>query len=98
MCAFFNVFSHKYGLSWWPSHGAAAKHVHVEVIHALRSQLAVVDDDAKAVVQLFLFGNAASHHHQVAEELRRQEGHRWSETMRETLGHGAGCRPGDGWS
>ena len=52
MCAFFSVFSHEYDSTWWPSHGAPAKHVHMQVRYSFAAVLSVIDDDAETAFKV----------------------------------------------
>lgn len=60
MCTFFSVFSHKYDLSWWPSHGAPAKHVNMQVRYGFTAVFSVIDDDAETVFELQLSCDGSS--------------------------------------
>ena len=60
MCAFFSVFSHKYDLSWWPSHGATAKHVHMQVRHGFTAVFSIINDDAETIFKVQLGSDGSS--------------------------------------
>ena len=60
MCAFFSVFSHEYDSTWWPSHGAPAKHVHMQVRHSFAAVFSIINDDTITVAQVQLGSNGSS--------------------------------------